>query len=131
MGQSLPMARVARVTSVSSWLVGLLLAAALAAFLRFVWPTPWRPLPIATAAGQPRILAAREHRWTGRVELLTRIGWVPATPTPGAASPPVSPTMPMGPARDTAGRPDTADPLAGYTPDWRTRRPSGGPARAH
>lgn len=70
-----------------------------------VWPTAYRTIPVNP--GQPRILAAREHRLTGAVELLTRDGWRPAR----AAPPPLT--------RQTAGR-DTADPLAGYSPDWRT-----------
>lgn len=75
-----------------------------AAFAYSVWPTPYRPIALSRTI--PRVLAAREHRVTGRVELLTREGWR------GAA-----------PARMIDRMSDrSSDPLAGYTPDWRTRR---------
>lgn len=65
-----------------------------------VWPTAYRTIPVNP--GQPRILAAREQRFTGRVELLLRDGWHDA----------VAPRAVI----------DSTDPLGGYTPDWRTRR---------
>lgn len=50
----------------------------LAAFAALVWPTSYRSIPLE--ARNTRVLAAREHRLTGRVEFLTRDGWrqVPA-----------------------------------------------------
>lgn len=44
----------------------------------FVWPTAWRTIPVATS--NPAVFAAREQRFTGRVELLMRSGWKVAAP---------------------------------------------------
>jgi hypothetical protein len=42
-------------------------------FAALVWPTMYRPLELT---GGPRtILAARQHRVTGRVDILTLEGW--------------------------------------------------------
>lgn len=56
-------------------LVGLILVTLVTVY---VWPTAFRTIPVATS--NPGVFAAREHRFTGRAELLTRRGWVPATP---------------------------------------------------
>lgn len=45
----------------------------------FVWPTPYRPITLSAGA-PPAVLSAREQRVTGRVELLTRDGWVALEP---------------------------------------------------
>lgn len=62
------------------------LALVLAAFGRWVWPTPYRTLTLRASAPRP-VLAAREHRLTGQVDLLTAYGWRPAVapPNPFAA----------------------------------------------
>lgn len=54
------------------------LAALLTAFAVFVWPTMYRPIPLS--APGLRLLAARENRVTGQVELLTRQGWARVPP---------------------------------------------------
>jgi hypothetical protein len=64
----------------------------------YVWPTAYRS--IAIVPSNPRILAAREHRFTHKVQLLTRAGWIDVS------------ALPTG--KDTAW-----DPLANYSPNWR------------
>ena len=46
-------------------------AIALALFCALVWPTRYREIRVRTS---PQVLAARQDRFTGRVELLTRDG---------------------------------------------------------
>lgn len=58
-------------------LVSVALVLALVACAWLVWPTPYRTLSIPRT---PHILAAREQRFTGRVELLTSHGWIVAQP---------------------------------------------------
>lgn len=54
----------------------------------FVWPTPYRELAISSST--PSVLAAREQRFTHRVDVLTRFGWKPLGPLPSASSDPVA-----------------------------------------
>lgn len=55
-----------------------LLFALVAGFvLWFIWPTPYRELRIRTSSD---VLAAREQRFTGRVEFLSDDGWHPVVP---------------------------------------------------
>lgn len=57
------------------------------AFAYFVWPTPWRDLPIRVGAGHAGWVAARQHRVTGRIEYLRFFEWVAAPPAPQAGAP--------------------------------------------
>lgn len=56
-------------------------------FVLFVWPTPYRSIPLAGAPVDPEfqmpILAARENRVTGEVTVLIgSVGWVYSGPRP-------------------------------------------------
>lgn len=62
-------------------LFGAAAMALLTASALWIWPTPYRTLTLRATAPQP-VLAAREHRLTGQVELLTAHGWRPAVPPP-------------------------------------------------
>lgn len=57
----------------------------LAAGAALVWPTAYRPIPLR--AGPARYFAAREQRFTGRIEFLTAFGWRPVMRRPQAADP--------------------------------------------
>ena len=79
-------------------------AACIALFAVFVWPTKYRPIAISSST--PRVIAARENRFTGEVELLIApSGW---RRVPGVSAP--------------TAKGDSLDPLAGYTPDWREKK---------
>lgn len=71
----------------------------------YVWPTPYRAIEIRPT---PRILAAREHRFTHQVQLLTSEGWRD-----------VSSALPRDSTRGNNA--DTTDPLSTYTPNWRKK----------
>jgi hypothetical protein len=81
----------------------LILAAVVAAY---VWPTAYRPIAIQPSA---RILAAREQRFTHRVQLLTVEGWRD-----------VRRALPRDSTRGNTAD-TTWDPLSNYTPNWRKK----------
>lgn len=80
------------------WVFGSALLMTLMVVVVTVWPTRYRAIDIRPS---PRVLAARENRFTGRIEFLTRSGWV------GVNAATVADT--------------TWDPLSGYTPNWRVK----------
>lgn len=84
--------------------------ALLSGFAAFVWPTAYRPLAVdlrASAIGRVAV-AARENRFTGRVEfLIPGDGW---STVYGPEKPPVSATGPSPASPSTLGR-DSLDPL--------------------
>lgn len=60
--------------------LGLGLALVVALFATYVWPTAYRELhtrPGVLAVGFVRAVAVREHRFTGRIDVLTSTGWQP------------------------------------------------------
>ena len=72
-------------------------AALLVGFGAFIWPTPYRPIALKNSRA---ILAARQQRVTGRVDVLTKTGWHALEP-----SAPLLPTPDKG---------DSADAVAAY-----------------
>jgi hypothetical protein len=83
-----------------------------AAFMVWVWPTPYRAL--AAVHLPDDVFAARQHRLTGEVELLTPIGWHRLKRPAAVIRHPSS-------GIDSARGPD---PLAAYRPDWRGAMPT-------
>jgi len=92
---------------------GLAFGVVLLAFGWWVWPTRYRSLPLTRPPS--RVLAARQDRLTGEVDLLTATGWHRL----GRSRAPASTRM------DSTEHPSTRmdsteyDPLDGYRPDWR------------
>lgn len=84
--------------NVRRYVAAALLIAVLAVVAIYVWPTAYRDVPIQPS--NPRVFAAREHRFTRQVQLLTRAGWIDVPE--------------LAPVKDSAW-----DPLAGYNPNWR------------
>lgn len=64
---------------VTSGIAALVIALATGLAFWYVWPTPYRPIALQWAL--PRVMAAREHRFTGRVDVLTPSGWHPLVRT--------------------------------------------------
>jgi hypothetical protein len=106
--------------------VAVAVAIALAALGVTVWPTPYREFALRRAPA--RILAARQQRLTGRVDVLTAAGWFPLerriepqierqTTTRATVAAPPAP-------RDTKPADSVSDPLDGYRIDWRGGVPS-------
>jgi hypothetical protein len=62
----------------AGWIAFVTIIATLGAFAGFVWPTPYRQLPVPVQPANFQVLAARENRFTGTVQLLTIFGWVVA-----------------------------------------------------
>jgi hypothetical protein len=84
-----------RTLAIGAAVVGLLL------FALYIWPTPWRDIPVQPGA-RSWALAARENRFTGQVEfLVTRWprGWMPARGWP--EQPRQQSVAPVAPVRDT------------------------------
>lgn len=60
-------------TLVQKATIGIVLVVGLALFATFVWPTAYRPIAILPQPSQDEgvaVVAARENRFTGQIELL-------------------------------------------------------------
>lgn len=62
-------------------IIALALVILWAAFVTVIWPTKYRAIALSPAAAE-EVLAARENRFTGVVEILTVGGWHTLTSRP-------------------------------------------------